>query len=284
MLCRVAYLGCNSLAIPDNKNVPALYEAAENAAQRQTKIDIMQKDIAPNYLAEQGLSETFPQRFWKRVFITPTHWIWDGLRRAPMNHGTLWRGVRNDKGTFTGQIYAHIASWILNVGPVPEGMWVLHKCPGRHVCFCVNPEHLYLGNAEDNSRDTQQQIEQGFIQPQGLHSWQRKQIRERYSGKHGEMRALASEYGVSSVRIGQIVSGTQAHIERGEILKAERERPRLAWPPVGENNGNARLTREIVEQIRREYTGENGQQTELAKKYGVQQAAIWKIVNHRIWR
>jgi hypothetical protein len=47
----------------------------------------------------------------------------------------------------------HRVSWILNIGPIPEDMWVLHKCDNR---ICVNPGHLYLGTVIDNARDLMQ--------------------------------------------------------------------------------------------------------------------------------
>lgn len=45
---------------------------------------------------------------------------------------------------------AHRASWLLHVGPIPNGLWVLHKCA---VKGCINPEHLYVGTPSDNGKD-----------------------------------------------------------------------------------------------------------------------------------
>lgn len=66
-----------------------------------------------------------------------------------------WREYKttNGYGTFCHNgktVRAHRYSYEQNFGPIPKGMFVLHKC---HNPGCVNPDHLYLGDQKQNMRD-----------------------------------------------------------------------------------------------------------------------------------
>lgn len=71
-------------------------------------------------------------------------WIWTGTC-GRNGYGQIARG-----GTHGGKALAHRVAYELFVGPIPDGMHVMHKCDT--VC-CVNPDHLKLGTRSDNMQD-----------------------------------------------------------------------------------------------------------------------------------
>src|ERR1044071_4389231 len=170
----------------------------------------MQPNTDPDYLASQGLSRTFPQRFMAKVQIVDGHWFWTGCRSSRHGYGQIFSGFKYGKRR---ALYAHIGSWLLFHGPVPPGLLVLHNCPGKHVARCVNPEHLKVGTAKENTADMYAQGtaylhkghnhtfrgEQNFFSKLTLE--QVEEIRRRYTGKMGQQNDLAAEYGVNQATI-----------------------------------------------------------------------------------
>jgi hypothetical protein len=69
-------------------------------------------------------------------------WIWQGRPRGSNGYGCL-----KVDGLWVG---AHRFSYQTHVGPIPDGLLVLHRCD---VPMCVNPAHLFIGTNQDNSDD-----------------------------------------------------------------------------------------------------------------------------------
>ena len=88
-----------------------------------------------------GMRKATTERFWGKVHITNGCWEWAKAR----DHGGYGRFY-----TGTVNVGAHRMAWVLAVGPIPNGLCVLHRCDNPP---CVNPDHLFLGTIRDNVHD-----------------------------------------------------------------------------------------------------------------------------------
>lgn len=82
------------------------------------------------------------ERFWNKVQKGPGCWEWTG---SVNNHGygKIGRPGGNPR-------LAHRVSWELAYGPIPPGLWVMHRCDNSR---CVRPSHFRLGTQSDNMKD-----------------------------------------------------------------------------------------------------------------------------------
>lgn len=72
-------------------------------------------------------------------------WLWVGSTSKTKND---IRPYIQNKGK---RMLAYRLSYEMHVGPIPVGAMICHKCG---VSICVNPEHLYAGNAKTNAADS----------------------------------------------------------------------------------------------------------------------------------
>ena len=144
-----------------------------------------------------------------KVMVGDDCWEWAGYRNAA-GYGTVRVGGRGGKPWL-----AHRLAFTVFVGPIRDGMHVLHKCDNP---ACVRPSHLFLGTNDDNIAD---RIRKG--RPGGAQCWSRKRtgdehhnvkvsdadvarIRERF-GRGEKPKALANDFGINVSTAWRIATG-----------------------------------------------------------------------------
>ncbi len=161
---------------------------------------------------------------------SPERRFWDHVDRCGAGGCWLWTAAHDHDGYgwFTPRHgermqLAHRFAYKLRHGSIPRGLFVCHHCdtPG-----CVNPDHLFLGTAKDNSRDmcSKQRQANGDKHGARLHpesvlrgeknrgggkltAEQVKSIRNSYAAKEARQVTLAGRYGVTQCMISAIVRG-----------------------------------------------------------------------------
>lgn len=89
----------------------------------------------------------YSRKSWERIFSSidrsnpDSCWEWP-IISSKDKYGRHRRNLKNQ--------LTHRISYEVNVGEIPEGLFVLHKCDNPP---CCNPSHLFLGTHTDNMRD-----------------------------------------------------------------------------------------------------------------------------------
>lgn len=236
------------------------------------------------------------ERFWSHVDRDgpiPEHcselgscWLWK-LAVGPWGYGQAWALGKNWR--------AHRLAYWLTFGPFDLSLQVLHRCDNPP---CVNPTHLFLGTGLDNHRD---QKEKGRYQSGDRHFLHRHPEMIKRGGDLPwtalteddvrRIRSLASTTSMTSVELGVIFGVNKAtikdilhgrtwkHLATVETEALEQRRITL----VSSNSRSQRAPRRNVSrdnEIRKEYAAGSASQRELARKYGIHQSNIWRIVHN----
>jgi hypothetical protein len=135
----------------------------------------------------------------------------DKVEHIPFSECALWSGATDKHGY--GRIgvgrraaRAHRVAYELYIGPIQDGLHVLHTCHNGHL-GCASPDHLKLGTHQDNMRDM---VSVGRLKGEN-HSHVKLteqavgEIRARCAA--GERQAaVAKDYGVSQQNVSKIAN------------------------------------------------------------------------------
>ena len=113
----------------------------------------------------------------------------------------------------------HRAAYECACGPVPEGLFVCHRCDVRS---CVNPAHLFLGTHEDNmaDRNTKGRHAHGASHPASLID---VPTAVSIFFALGEQRAIARQFGTNQATVWQIKNRKHWTMRSSEGAKALAE-------------------------------------------------------------
>lgn len=102
------------------------------------------------------------------------------------------------------------------------------------------------------------------------------EIRRRYTGVYGDQTKLAREFGVSQALVAKIV--------RGDLWTHLSDCPEVAPVIAKGHEHGAKLTEDQVREIRSRYSGKYGEQTALAREYGVPVSVVRHVVWGKSWK
>lgn len=144
---------------------------------------------------------------------TPEERLWRHTEKGPSDQCWIWNACKNNQGY--GQInvkgrlvLVHRLSYEIHYGPVPQGMDVLHKCPGGGNPACVNPAHLKHGTHIENMHDM---IRAGHHLAGEHHHWAKLSDEDvvaifRAEGLHKE---IAANFNIRQSMVSRIKSKTR---------------------------------------------------------------------------
>lgn len=187
-------------------------------------------------------SDTLVERFWESVDKgNPDEcWNWQGStidsnkRRgytsAPRGQIHAGRYADNNKQAVE---YAYRVSWMIHNGDIPDGMFVCHDCDNS---LCVNPKHLFLGTAKDNTEDSKNKgrmYSQTHPATHALKSRSKRTkitpqdadiLREYYFAGKGTLKALGEIFDISESMACRIVHNNRYPTRRPELMAGGDQR------------------------------------------------------------
>lgn len=218
----------------------------------------------------EAVSQSTINRFWSKVKKTDGCWLWTAYK-------TPITGMRGGYGQFGigEEVYiAHRVSWHISIGPIPDGIHVLHNCPGGDNPTCVNPSHLFLGTHLDNMRDRDAKKRLPVGEDAFASKLTEDEVRALFSrSAAGEQSALlAKDFGISQGEVSMILNGKRwSHLGLHTGLMQARGGTLL----------KCKVTEDKAEEIfALRILGTKGR--DVAKMFGLSEATVSRVFHQRL--
>jgi hypothetical protein len=204
-------------------------------------------------------------------------WIWTASIGTD-GYASFWNGTRN--------IHASRYSWALVNGPIPDGLDIMHDCPGGDNPLCVCPDHLRPGTRKENLQDSIDKGRSPKHRPR-MTVADAEAIRQRYAVGGVTMQQLAAEAKVTIPTIWNIIRqrtfkpGSRLH----GLYRGRSHRPK-GKPGYcrGEQSHLATITEDQARQILAIYQGGDATITEIAGLVNTTREVVYNIVMGKTWK
>lgn len=207
---------CETKRIQQQLNLVGLEDCEPAGPKKSQARPTASSEVAPVRLrtiphrgTKTGAMERLKRNLEKNSETGCLEWKWP-LKPSKIKHNLVYPMLR----VHGVKIAAHRAAYILQVGPVPDGLVVRHRCDNP---ICCNVEHLELGTQQDNVNDVKargrgagwyESRNRGVENPNAkLNEETVRYIRSRWKFRKVTAKMIAAELGITKNAVSNVLSG-----------------------------------------------------------------------------